>query len=54
MIDSRTEDKQILHVVTAYFDEDGFCLGQNVVKNKNINIIRKTVQVKLYNNSSYN
>ena len=50
---SRTEDKKPLHVVTAYCDEDGFCLGQNVVKEKENEIVAipellDTLQIKGY------
>jgi predicted transposase YbfD/YdcC len=50
---SRTENKKPLHVVSAYCDEDGFCLGQNVVKEKENEIIAipellDTLQIKGY------
>lgn len=50
---SRTEDKKPLHVVSAYCDEDGFCLGQNVVKEKENEIVAipellDTLQIKGY------
>ncbi len=50
---SRTENKKLLHVVSAYCDEDGFCLGQNVVKEKENEIIAipellDTLQIKEY------
>lgn len=50
---SRTEDKKPLHVVSAYCDEDGFCLGQNVVNEKENEIVAipqllDTLQIKGY------
>ncbi|MBU3087652.1 ISAs1 family transposase [Clostridium gasigenes] len=36
---SRTKDKNPLHVVAAWCDENGFCLGQTVVKEKQNEIV---------------
>ncbi len=36
---SRTEHKKPLHVVSAYCHEDRFCLGRNIVKEKENEII---------------
>lgn len=50
---SRSQDKKPLHVVSAWCDEDGFCFGQNVVKEKQNEIIAipellDTLQIKGY------
>lgn len=36
---SRTKDKSPLHVVSAWCDEEGFCLGQTIVKEKQNEIV---------------
>lgn len=50
---TKTKDKKALHVVSAWCDEDGFCFGQNTVKEKENEIIAipellDTLQVKDY------
>lgn len=50
---SKTNEKKALHVVSAWSDEDGFCFGQNVVKEKENEIVAipellDTLQVKGY------
>lgn len=53
MCGNRTEDKKPLYVVSAYCDKDGFCFGQNVVKEKENQItvipeLLDTLQIKGY------
>ena len=50
---SRTEDKKPLHIVSAWYDEDGICFGQKAVKEKENEIVAipellDTLQIKGY------